>query len=278
MCKSQISEKVDEKTISKRKKDWELYKENTPIKMDPGFNLLLRPKCEYSYKRFVYRKAEVEDLDFLINKLRLGSQIILDVGANIGYWSKYLTWYKKNVISFEPDPITFNILKNNLIDYKNYSKVENLAIGDEKGNIDFFLNPLHSGDSSLTKGADDWDKISVPVCDLDSYLSDHQIDNIGLIKVDIQGGELNCLKGAEKIISKMLPIIICELSNFSDHRKVLKSELTLYLEKYLIKDLGYKPYQISNSGISLIDNIETISSSNVWFIHDNNSFYAFHQE
>ena len=31
MCKSQISEKVDEKTISKRKKDWELYKENTPI-------------------------------------------------------------------------------------------------------------------------------------------------------------------------------------------------------------------------------------------------------
>ena len=71
MSKSQIREKVDEKTISKRKKDWDLYKENTPIKMDPGFDLLLRPKCEYSYKRFVYRKAEVEDLDFLINKLRL---------------------------------------------------------------------------------------------------------------------------------------------------------------------------------------------------------------
>ena len=63
--------------------------------MDPGFNLLLRPKCEYSHKRFVYRKAEVEDLDFLINKLRLGGQIILDVGANIVYWSKYLTWCKK---------------------------------------------------------------------------------------------------------------------------------------------------------------------------------------
>lgn len=278
MSKSQIFEKVDEKKISKRKKDWDLYKENTPIKMDPGFNLLLRPKCEYSYKRFVYRKAEVEDLDFLINKLRLGDQIILDVGANIGYWSKYLTWCKKNVISFEPDPITFDILKNNLIECKNYSKVENLAIGDEKGRIDFFLNPSHSGDSSLIKGADDWNKISVPVCDLDSYLNDHQIDNIGLIKVDIQGGEFNCLKGAEKIISKKLPIIICELSNFSDYRKGLKSELTLYLEKYLIKELGYKPYQISSSGISLIDNIEKISSLNVWFIQDTNSFYAFNQE
>ena len=118
----------------------------------------------------------------------------------------------------------------------------------------------------------------MPVCDLDSYLNDHQIDNVGLIKVDIQGGELNCLKGAEKIISKKLPIIICEFCDFSDDRKTLRTELTLYVQKYLITELGYKPYQISSSGIFLIDSIETVSSLNVWFIHDTNSCHAFSQE
>ena len=274
MSESKIFKKIDKKTLTIRKKKWKLYEEDISVKMDAGFSLFLRPKCEYSRKRFLYRKAEVYDLDFLVNRLNINAEIILDVGANIGYWSSYLAMYKKNIISFEPDPTTYKILEKNLLPFQTYSKLENLAVGNLKGNVDFYLNPIHSGDNSPIKGSENWDKISVPSCDLDSYLVSQKINDVGLIKIDVQGGELNCLKGANRSITTMLPIIVCEISNFSDYRIKLKTELTRYLEEELLNKLGYKPYIISSSGISKVDDLKKINSSNIWFIHEDNSFEA----
>jgi FkbM family methyltransferase len=137
--------------------------------------------------------------------------VCLDVGANIGYWSKMLAevLHVGKVFAFEPDPATFKILQRNCELNTNVEIIE-AALGSQKGTLSLYLDPSDSGDSTgnYVQGRD---KVDVELLTLDAFIVERGINRIDFLKVDIQGGEIDFFKGADLTIKTMRPLILVEI-------------------------------------------------------------------
>lgn len=146
--------------------------------------------------------------------------------------------------------------------------MNNLAVGEKKGNLEFNINAV-SGHSSFKKlipnttwikkrsntiNIDDkkytTKKVNSKIITLDDYASENNITNIDILKIDTQGFEDKVLIGAKKLLKEnRIKLIQLELI-FSE---IYESPLQIYdVEKNLIP-YNYKLFGISNSG-NLISN------------------------
>jgi len=151
--------------------------------------------------------------------------IIFDVGAHAGEMAKR---YRKifpnaKIYSFEPILDCFNHLRE-LFKADNDLHVFPFAISDQPGEKEFFINQ-NLGSSSLlsstSRGKNLWgnralethSQTKVQCQTLDQFCSENDIEHIHLLKLDIQGAELDALRGAERILeSGMVDIIFTEIS------------------------------------------------------------------
>lgn len=143
-----------------------------------------------------------------INMFLRDNATILDIGANIGshtlYWAKERQ--AKKIYSFEPFKRMFDILKKNieLNSLEDVITPYNIGLSDEVINaspIEVFESNL--GGTHFTKNKDG-DALFKP---LDSFDFEERID---LIKIDVEGHEVEVLKGALNTIKKHIPIIVIE--------------------------------------------------------------------
>ncbi|PJZ45519.1 FkbM family methyltransferase [Leptospira brenneri] len=226
----------------KDEENWANYNGKSPVRMNHGFDLYLRPGCNYSKKRFLYRIAEAIELDYL-KTLPLKNSVCFDVGANIGYWSKFLVEIigVRELHAFEPDPITFKILKKNITSGNNIF-INESAVGESSGTIELYIDPHHSGDNRplFVEGRE---SISVPSYSLDDYIAKMDLESVDLIKIDIQGGEIPALKGAYKSICRYRPIMIIEIESAFDDVDRSISEYIIQL----VEELNYSTYKIDNN-------------------------------
>lgn len=158
---------------------------------------------------------EEEDEPVLFNLLSEES-IIFDVGANIGWYS--LLFSKKmprsKVYSFEPITETYGYLVANIAlnGATNLSHF-NLGLSEKEQLSTFYYFP---GGSVLASERNliNCSKATKRICQmesLDCFVSNHNIENIDLIKCDVEGGELSVIKGGINSIKKFLPILFIEL-------------------------------------------------------------------
>jgi FkbM family methyltransferase len=204
---------LDEQTIKKREMEWPIY-DGDPIEMRHGFSLRLRPKCEYSRRRFVYRIAEPQEIDFLISRFpndQKQNWICIDAGANVGYWSKILAEVigVGKVFSFEPEPETFKLLEANLGKNENAELLQ-LALSSNCGTLRLYVDPRDTGDSTPLC-IDGRMFFEVPALSLDEFVSRNNLKRLDFVKVDIQGGEVDFFKGAQQAIDRMRPILLVEV-------------------------------------------------------------------
>lgn len=124
---------------------------------------------------------------------------IVDIGANIGQFTNAVKyWYPESTVhAFEADPVTYEILTKNT-NLKNVY-VYNKALSDSKGVFNFYRAPL-SGMSSLIKTVENQEQIVVETDTVDSALKD--INEIDILKIDVEGAELKVLKGAYNTLKK----------------------------------------------------------------------------
>ena len=138
--------------------------------------------------------------------LRNGDTAI-DGGANFGYWSLVaarLVGKSGRVHAFEPVPATFRKLQQNLSASGAQNIITHLAaLADYDGKlmINVFKDDPISTQSSLAPRVDMQflEKVTCDVVTLDSVLGE---SSLRLIKLDIEGGELGALHGAEKILGR----------------------------------------------------------------------------
>ncbi len=149
-------------------------------------------------------------------------QLFLDVGANKGVWSWHLARAAGQVHAFEPHPKLFRILslwrRRNVMAHR-------VALSDRPGEAELRV-PIRSrgfsnqGSSlSTLKVPDDVPHavVQVEARTLDSY----GFENVGLIKIDVEGHELAVLAGARETIERCRPNLIVELEETYTQRDIL---------------------------------------------------------
>jgi FkbM family methyltransferase len=133
--------------------------------------------------------------DYLTSTLQIPrDECVIDIGANIGEFG--LFWKSKNykIYSFEPDPVEFDALSENLIDHSIY----NFGLWNSTTTLTFYC-ANDSGDSSLIRPASFKSEVKLDVYKLDEI----EISGpIGLIKLEAEGAEPEILEGAINTLRK----------------------------------------------------------------------------
>ncbi len=177
------------------------------VKSHEGIIFVARPKFE-DLARFLFSEVIAKWEPFSL--MSGDNNVIIDLGANVGYYTLKLSQKNKNckIIAVEPDPNTFKILSKNckLNNLENVT-LHNIAISEENGNVKLFKSETHSGTSSILSKSDSKNEsILIKSLTLDNFLG-NSYKKIDWLKIDVEGSELFVLKGASntlKITSKII--------------------------------------------------------------------------
>lgn len=162
---------------------------------------------------------------------------ILDVGSNFGYLS--LVWASsvaKNgrVVAFEPnskvaDSLIKSINRNGL---QEKLQVENIALGRVEGEVTIYEFNTTSN-VLLVEDLIETNRNKISMSTIDDYVKQNNFESIDLLKIDVDGIELDILKGASKIIKRDRPIIIVEVNADEEIFDFLKEHNYLLLDMQL---------------------------------------------
>lgn len=160
-------------------------------------------------------------------------------------------WPKAKVISFEPNPHSFELLTEATKGIPNIS-AHQLAVSDTNGQATLHVcygttgdNPVFEGASSLLE-ASDWQaihykgpKVAVPCVVLDDWCPLHGVDQIDFMWLDLEGLELQVLRSSPKILESVRAIYT--ETNFLDFRKGMTQyqDLKRFLEKSRFKLIAH---------------------------------------
>ena len=133
---------------------------------------------------------------------RSAGMMCIDLGANVGEYTRKMASGAKQVIAFEPDPWAHAALRTNVADLENV-KIENAAAGTHEGTVLLYRHArfqddptLYSESSSVIAGKSNVTEegaIEVRQMDFIHYLEDLDED-IGILKIDIEGAEVDLLE------------------------------------------------------------------------------------
>lgn len=182
------------------------------------------------------------ETDLFLKEIKTG-QTVVDVGANIGYYTLLaarLVGPEGKVYAFEPDPTNFALLQKN-VEANGYQNVVlvNKALSNKNGKTKLFINPANRGDHRVYDSGDGRESREIEMVTLDSHLGKKKVN---FIKMDIQGAEPLALEGMKKTIkaSKGLKLI----TEFSpDSIKLCGSDPRKYLAD--LQALGFQLSEIS---------------------------------
>ena len=235
---------------------------NTPIRLIAKDREIMSFPL-YLFNTMKYEADEMNIITYCIDD----NDIVFDIGANIGIYTILLNKLKKiETYSFEPIPITFNNLTNNIKINNIKCNIYNIGLSDKNDELTFYLNKIESGASSLRNLKEDNENVELINCQvrkLDDFVKENNINKVDFIKIDIEGSELFAIQGGIYTITYHKPIIFCEMlrkwcKKFDYHpNDIIK----------LLSNIGYSCYAISNNGINKIELVDedTIETNFIFF-------------
>ena len=204
-----------------------------------GMNLWYREDDRVIGQRIALDKYEKYETAIMMSQITK-NEVVVDVGANIGYYTLLMAKRAKKVFSLEPDKEIFGILKKNVED-NNLKNVVllNFAAGDKKERKYLIKDKNNYGNSRIS----DKKGVLTNCLRLDDILRNEQ--KISLIKVDTQGWEPAVMEGAEKIINRDSPTMFLEYTPGEyKNNKMIKSLKSKYKYIWSINDFAEVPWPI----------------------------------
>lgn len=212
-------------------------------------------KIKFLYRAYRYRyKLDPGEIKFIIEQVKEGD-IAVDIGGHKG---GYLYWLSKKVgptgkvYVFEPQPILFQYLQRiqKFTPFQN-TQLENYGVSQKEGQFDFFI-PTSGNYSSpgatlniQKKEEEACNVIQIKTVALDAFFEKKALPNF--LKIDVEGHEMQVLKGAEHMLNKNHPTLLFECEQRHQQEYSL-NEIFDFL-----KSKGYQGFFVHQNAIKLLD-------------------------
>lgn len=172
------------------------------------FNVTPKDYIEsYIYLDGIYEKPFL----YLLERVLVKRRTALDVGANIGNHSLFLSTLFKTVHSFEPNPDLLARLKRNLDENDAaHVHVHGVGLSNEDARLPFHKPADHNKGVGRFVAAGEDDHCVLEVRCGDAMIAELGVDHVDFIKVDVEGHELHVLQGLRKTIAAHQPVIAFE--------------------------------------------------------------------
>ncbi|WP_162243834.1 FkbM family methyltransferase [Pseudorhodoferax sp. Leaf274] len=209
-------------------------------------NLAKYPQmCCYSFEHIAQYinfdgRYEKDELDYVGRKLErwIAGKVVLDIGANIGNHTVFFAEKAAHVFSFEPHPRTFQLLKLNSENFRNVTAY-NLGASDCEKQLMAVSPLLNVGATAIVADSDQAGRVSenerkilfnlVAIDDVAELAG----ADIGFVKIDVEGHELQALHGLSRILSQQKPVVM-----FEQHGKEIEGGTSPALD--FLRERGYQ--------------------------------------
>lgn len=206
-----------------------------------GAHIFLYPNCPIS-SAFVYAALpDRKEIVWLRQHCDKDTTVFLDIGANMGSYSALLSDKAQTIYAFEPHPAAFQRCQMNfLLNHLPIQHVFRMAICQKKGTRYFTNEGVGAPTNRLTDSA--MNGIVVTATTLDDFANTHFLvhKNVKyLIKIDVEGAEVQVLQGAKEFLTTY-PIAGILLECFADNLEAVQQILSSY--GFSIKHLNHHNY------------------------------------
>jgi FkbM family methyltransferase len=192
----------------------------------------MRLRAEKSRRDLFGFHAPARVLAELVPKTR----VAVDAGANVGLYTYWIATTARHVHAFEPQPKVFRQLK--AASPRNVTP-HNVALSETPGRATLHIPETGNGEASLR----DLDstraiaEVSVELRTLDSYA----FDDLGFLKVDVEGHEESLLLGAAESVQRHMPVVFMEIEERHNPGGIQRVVQRL-------GDWGYRDFSYMQSG------------------------------
>lgn len=155
----------------------------------------------YEYQKYILKKGD----------------IVLDCGANYGFFSTKAASAGCLVYAFEPQPEVIKYLNRAKELYSNAIKIVKKAVSDKNGIVQMSVDHINTAASSIAKEKFDAKNIEVETITIDDFVEQENISRVDFIKADIEGAERQMIQGMQNVLKKFAPkLALCTYHNPDD--------------------------------------------------------------
>ena len=169
-----------------------------------GHQMVLAEKGQYPPFAMAMNKYEIGTTRLLQEIIEPG-MVVIDAGAHVGYFTLLAARQvgpHGKVYAFEPNPANYRLLRQN-IEFNGYDNIvaTQKAVSKSGGVAQLVLSSRDNGTHSLySQGLPNAEKISVDMISLDEFLADEGWPKVDLVKMDVEGAELDVLEGMGRLL------------------------------------------------------------------------------
>lgn len=215
------------------------------------------PALRITFQAYAMNLVHEEVTTKLFRKIVRKGDTVLDLGANIGYFTLMAAravGVEGKVYSFEPEPKNFEYLKKNIeVNEFAQATANQKAVSDQNGTTRLYICAYDSGHHTINKydGIEAIARgrpfaktaIDIETVRVDDFLSEHGVGRVDVIKMDVEGAEALVLNGMRetllnndvKVFLEFFPILMTKMG----------SDPKLYIES-LLNDFGFDVYAIGH--------------------------------
>ena len=210
---------------------------------------------------FIPRETTREEA--FLAALDFRGKTVFDIGGYEGIYTLFFAravGARGHVVTFEPNPVNYALIRQNveLNDFRNFT-LKSIALADRKGSADL-LFPIREPARGTLRADYQADlasrfqsrKVTVDVDTLDNQLTDLPAPDF--IKIDVEGAELEVLRGMQKLIREYRPALFIEVHTGVDVRRLVK----------LLADANYEVCHVERDAIITPENAGALKNGHLY--------------
>ena len=214
----------------------------------PRIAALVRNQCDalIGYSLAATPNLEDNGEGWLLDKVAPRTRRFIDIGANRGEWTRALLDRNPHADGIAIDASAASIASLQRLPIR----AVRAAISDSIGEATFFEEP-EAGEWSSLSGAHSRNAqpVTVSQTTIDAILNDAGWDNIDVLKIDTEGWDLHCLRGAQHVLAEQRVAVV----QFEYNRPWIDAGSTLKAAFTLLEGFGYQLRALRPAGLQVYD-------------------------